>query len=137
MFQTRQRRLVTAFAFLLATLGVLAGCDGDGSDERPVFEAPEEPIEVDAGERFAIALDANSSTGYEWRVADASGGIRFQGSDYEPDPGSEDYAGGGGTQTLDFRAGRRGKAEIRLVYVFTGGERREPAQRRVIEVRIR
>lgn len=123
----RASRLVCGAGVLTAIL--LIGC---GSADTRAFHSLEEPIEVEAGESFEIALDANSSTGYEWRLAEkpARGIVRYEGSDYVADPGSEDYAGGGGEQILRFRAVSEGETTISLEYVFTGGEQgREAAER--------
>jgi len=115
-------------AGLLATI-LLIGC---GSQETRRFASLDEPIEADAGETFEVALEANSSTGYEWRLTEKPRPriVRYEGSDYVPDAGSEDYDGGGGEQILRFTAVSEGQTTIALEYVFTGGEeRRAPAAR--------
>lgn len=120
-------RLLVCLAATLALAAFPVGC---GSDGPAVYGEPGEPITAEVGESFEIVLDSNASTGYEWRLGarPAADVLRFDGSEYEADPGSEDLAGGGGEQTLTFTAVGEGETEIALEYVFTGGEEREPAK---------
>lgn len=115
-----------------------AGC-GSGSEGLAVYDEPGEAIEADVGESFELVLDSNPSTGYEWRLEGrpAAEVIRFDGSEYEADPGSEDLDGGGGEQTLTFTAVGEGETEIGLEYVFTGGEERDPAKTATSPVLVR
>jgi inhibitor of cysteine peptidase len=128
------RLLAASLAVVLIAL--VAGC---GEDE-PTTETFEDPsaIEVDGGAEFAIALDSNPTTGYEWRVAGKPDEsiFEFVGSEYEQDPGSEGLDGAGGTQTLTFRATGAGEATIELEYVFSGGDK-ETATKRDIALTVK
>jgi predicted secreted protein len=121
------RLLAASLAVVLIALA--AGC-GDDEPSVEVFEDPSS-IEVDDGAEFAIALDSNPTTGYEWRVAGEpdESVFEFVGSEYEQDPGSEGLDGAGGTQTLSFRATGPGKATIELEYVFSGGDKEKATER--------
>ena len=120
----RPRRLVPA-TLATAAAALLLGCGSDGVED---YEAGD-PVEAEVGEGFEIKLDSNATTGYEWQLAGRPDEevVRFEESIYELDPGSEDTEGGGGEQTLRFTAVGEGETTIRLEYVFTGGEDREPA----------
>lgn len=127
--------VVALAALTVGLVAVLGSCMDSGPE---TFEDPSS-IEVEAGEAFEVAMGANSSTGYEWKLAEPLDEeiLSYAGSEYEPDPGSEDEDGGGGTQLLSFTAEGRGETTIELEYVFTGGEeKREPAETRSIEVTV-
>jgi predicted secreted protein len=108
--------LLCAFAL------VLAGCGDDDAGDSNTFTADDlnAPIEVDAGSTFQIVLDSNPTTGYAWQVEEKDPGVvKYSGAEYEPDPGSEDRAGGGGEETLTFEAVAAGETEIALTYMFS------------------
>jgi predicted secreted protein len=68
-----------------------------------------------------IALEANRSTGYGWRLA--SGGapqLELVGQAYALRPEAQDLDGVGGTAHWRFRAALPGTAEVRLEYVRDG-----------------
>jgi inhibitor of cysteine peptidase len=76
-----------------------------------------ESIEVEAGARFSLTLDANPTTGYQWRFVQPAdeGVVRRVGTQYTPrTPG---LLGGGGTEVWTFQAVARGTTTIRLEYV--------------------
>jgi len=121
-------RLAAALLTAAALALVVAGCGGDGEPE--TFADPSS-IEVDAGTEFEITLDSNPTTGYEWnlrREPDAAV-VEYVGSEYEADEASEGLDGGGGTETLTFRATDPGSTTIELEYAFSGGGRDTTTQR--------
>lgn len=80
------------------------------------FTEPGKPINVRVGDRFAIALDAQPSTGFDWTLAAplaakvvAPDGTAFTSSLPEP-------IGGHGTETLYFAATGTGSQSIKLQY---------------------
>src|SRR5690349_8538541 len=115
----RKLRPLAAAAATVALL--LAGCGGLDEDATTTaatqtFDkaALAQPIEVDAGSDFEIALDANNTTPYHWvftRKPD-SAVVTYEGREYETDPGSEELIGAGGTETFSFSAVAAGSTEI-------------------------
>jgi inhibitor of cysteine peptidase len=114
-------RLLAALLAIAAL--VVAGC---GEDE-PTTERFEDPssIEVDSGTEFEVVLASNPTTGYEWKLAeDPDPAIaEYAGTEYTPDSEGENLAGGGGEQTLTFRAVGAGETTLELEYAFSGGGR--------------
>lgn len=103
----------------------------------PVYGSPARTIEVDAGERFVIALPSNPSTPYKWRLARPLDPARLvlAGTEYSaPRPG-EKIAGSGGTEYWTFHAVSAGSAEIQLEYAEARSA--SPGQSLTFRVRVR
>jgi len=126
------RRWIALASLAVASALLLAACGGDEEGGVETFEDPS-AIEVDAGQEFAIVLDSNPTTGYAWEMAkDPDPKLaEFVGSEYEADPGSEDREGGGGKETLTFRAGEPGEGTLHLEYVFSGGDEQSATKRKI------
>lgn len=120
------RRAVAVFLAAALLLGGCGGLDDDASGDREDiqrFEGLNTPIEVDEGSVFEVALEANASTGYSWQLEEKPPAdvLAFEGSSYEADAEGEDApVGGGGTQTLRFRAVGAGATELSLEYLPPG-----------------
>ena len=73
-------------------------------------------LELRVGQRFSVALRANDSTGYSWKVVSSGEPeVRMEG---EPAFVADSHmAGAGGTLTYRFRAARAGTGVLKLVYV--------------------
>jgi inhibitor of cysteine peptidase len=136
-------RLILASGLTLVALLVPAGCGDDSGEESSTttstaadsqtFTDPKGPIEVVAESEFEIVLDSNPSTGYSWKLAKPlKGGIvEYVDSKYEPDTGSEDQVGSGGTEALRFRALESGEATIELEYVGPGSDAKVGSRRSI------
>jgi predicted secreted protein len=77
---------------------------------------PGVPVEAAAGETFDIVMEANVTTGYEWRLVEAldESVVQFVAQDYEADrPIAE---GSGGLDVWTFRAVAPGESQIVLGY---------------------
>lgn len=123
------RALGTAALVVFAALA-LASCGGAEqsgvtsavSSEPPTDGAatfgPGDAVSVAAGTTFTIVVDANPTTGYEWTLTDSGDPdvVTPEGSVYEQEPGSEDRAGAGGTETWVFRAESAGSTILTLTY---------------------
>jgi inhibitor of cysteine peptidase len=73
-------------------------------------------VELRVGQRFSVALRANDSTGYSWKVVSSGEPvIRMAGEPAFVEDGH--MAGAGGTLTYEFRAAQAGTAALELVYV--------------------
>ena len=82
-----------------------------------VYRDPAVPVDVKVGTEFALVLDSNPSTGYQWQLAlppDAAV-VRALGSTYHP-PATV-LPGAGGSEEWPFRAVGAGRATITLSYV--------------------
>jgi inhibitor of cysteine peptidase len=81
----------------------------------PVFTDPSQPVAVDAGEEFFIALASNDTTGYTWRqVVDDGKILAYEGNVYQ-NPGNG-LIGGGGQQIFIYHANRSGTTTIHFSY---------------------
>mgnify|MGYP001612604982 FL=1 len=83
----------------------------------PRLPSAAEAIEVEAGARFSLTLDANPTTGYQWRLVQPAdeGVVKLAGTQYTPrTPG---LPGGGGAQVWTFQAVAPGTTTIQLEYV--------------------
>ena len=81
------------------------------------FSDPRAPVEARVGQEFLLSLEANRSTGYEWRLVEPvdAGALELLGAAYETSPRALSGAvGGGGRQVFRFRALRPGEAEVWL-----------------------
>jgi len=91
-----------------------AGPDGGST----VFTDPGEPVNVRAGESFAIRLESNPTTGYSWTVtgvpqATVAALVDPEGTFEEPDSGA---MGAPGFQVFDFDAVASGTTEVEFTY---------------------
>lgn len=102
----RKQFLLIALFVLLA---VMVGCNGRLTETDPAV-----PIEATGGETFDIVIEANPTTGYEWRLVGALDEtvVQFVAQDYKPDrPINE---GSGGMDVWTFEAVAPGESEIVL-----------------------
>jgi inhibitor of cysteine peptidase len=100
-----------------------------------VAGAPER-VSVRAGERFAVRLDANPTTGFRWRLATRPDPAVAApaGSDYTPDAGG--LVGSGGTETWRFDAVAPGRTRIVLEYVRPWEHDQPPARTHTVDVTV-
>ena len=87
-----------------------------------------------AGQQFAIRLNDNPSTGYEWQREFDSAMLVLQAAEFEPADPSGSRVGAGGTATLRFKALKAGQTVVRLTYRRPWEQ--EVADERVITVSI-
>lgn len=90
-------------------LVMITACGGRLEETDPAM-----PVEATAGETFDIVIEANVTTGYEWRLVEAldESVVQFVARDYEADqPVSE---GSGGVDVWTFRAVAPGESQIVL-----------------------
>ncbi|HEY1976844.1 MAG TPA: protease inhibitor I42 family protein [Candidatus Baltobacteraceae bacterium] len=100
----------------LAALGMTAALALLGlAPHTPVFTDASQPVTVDAGEEFFIALPSNEATGYTWKQAIDDGKIlAYEGNVYQ-NP-SNGLIGGGGQQIFIYHANRSGATVIHFSY---------------------
>lgn len=73
-------------------------------------------VALQVGERLAVTLEGNPTTGYTWMVAAADPALLVQLGEPEFQPTS-DALGAGGMQTLRFSAIGAGTTSLQLIYV--------------------
>lgn len=81
----------------------------------PVFIDASQPVAVDAGEEFFVALASNETTGYTWKQMIDDGKIlAYEGNVYQnPSTG---LIGGSGQQIFIYHANRSGTTTIHFSY---------------------
>ena len=84
-----------------------------------------QPIDVDKGDKFVIALVANPTTGYSWTAED-NRKVKQLKSHFVP--GDSSLMGAGGTQLLTFQATNRGTTTLTLDYARSFEKNTPPAQ---------
>jgi predicted secreted protein len=124
--RTRRGLAAGAATLALAALGValLAGCGGgepaEQSSPRTIEVAPTAPagttVDASVGDTVVVSLDANATTGYEWRFT-AGDTFTIEKSEYVPDPNSENVAGAGGTQVVTLKVTKAGTSDLTGTYV--------------------
>jgi inhibitor of cysteine peptidase len=99
---------------VLATL-LLVACGRDGDDSVVAYQQPGASIAVGVGQRFAVELDGNPTTGYSWQLAAAPGDqVRLVDDDFTPSGGQ---IGSGGVQRFTFEALATGTTSLAFAYV--------------------
>ncbi len=117
--------IVVMAIVLAALLFTASGCELDG--EAKEYRDPSKLIEVEKGEEFAIVLESNPTTGYQWKLAEELDAevITLVKTEYkEPD---EELLGASGEEKWTFKAEGLGETSITLAYVRPWEEEGEPA----------
>ena len=124
MRQSKSVMLVSAFV-LAALIITAGGCTVGGGVKE--YRDPAVPIEVEKGNEFAIALESNPTTGYQWRLAEPLDEkiITLEKSEYiEPET---ELMGAGGEEKWTFKAAGLGETTVSLIYIRPWEEQQEPA----------
>ncbi|MCU0308037.1 MAG: protease inhibitor I42 family protein [Thermoleophilia bacterium] len=117
------RRTMAALAVLGATTTLgLAGCGGSDdagttAASAPVTTAPELPPgapSAPVGGILTVQLEANPTTGYEWKVDAVPAGLRLVSQTYRPDRPVR--VGSGGTTSFRFRGVEPGVYRLAFTY---------------------
>jgi inhibitor of cysteine peptidase len=77
------------------------------------FDVRGKTIHVSTGERFAVVLESNPSTGYTWQVSTDEHYLELLAQDFEP---HGQGVGAGGREIFDFRALSTGQVTITCEY---------------------
>ncbi len=111
------RSAVLVITFVLASLVLVfsGGCELDG--EVKEFRDPAKMVEVEKGDEFAIVLESNPTTGYQWKLAEEleTEIVVLVQTEYEA-PDTE-LLGAGGEEKWTFKAENVGETTITLAYV--------------------
>lgn len=93
----------------------------------PVFVDASQPVAVQAGEDFFIALPSNPTTGYTWTQSLADGKIvAYEGNVFQPPAAGA--IGAGGQQIFIYHANRSGTTSIAFAYARPFETNVAPAQ---------
>jgi inhibitor of cysteine peptidase len=100
----------------LAAVLLAASC-GDGPDRVIGLDGDDSgaAITMSAGDRIAVSLEANPSTGYTWEVVASDDAVLRQIGDPEYLAGSELF-GAPGRMTFSFECAQPGITKLTLVY---------------------
>lgn len=94
-------------------------------------------LELEQGQTLAITLDSNPTTGYSWaRDPNQVDDILVQVGEAEYKSKSN-LIGGGGIETLRFRADAPGKTTLALIYRRPWEEGTKPAEVYTLEISVR
>lgn len=90
------------------------------------FQDPAGPIQLAAGEAFAIALPANPTTGYSWRATFDGKLLALEGQEFAP---AGSGVGRGGQEVFAFRTLASGHTRIDFEYRRPWEERTHDTRR--------
>lgn len=153
-------RNLSMWLALLAVVALLAGCGSGGepalgpdevqAEERPAGGELAEvalgaadqgrQIELAPGQKVAITLESNPTTGFSWQVAGVDGAVLKQVGEVEftaSAPEDQQLVGAGGSETLRFEAQAAGQTTLSLAYLRPWEEGVEPLETFTIEIIVR
>jgi inhibitor of cysteine peptidase len=101
------------------------------------YTDPNVALQVRVGQAFALTLESNRTTGYQWELAEPLNGaiLKLANSEYKA-PGTT-RVGTGGHEVWTFQSVGKGKTKIALKYVRPWEKSAAPARSETFEVIIR
>lgn len=120
----------------LATLASFGGAPAAAlTPHSPVFADERQPVVVQAGDEFFIALPSNRTTGYTWSQTIGDEKIvAYEGNVYQAP--SAGLAGQGGQQIFIYHANRSGSTAIHFSYARPFEPGQQPAKTSVFSVTV-
>jgi len=115
-------------------VGLGAGCGGSDSDVQ-TYTRTDSTITVDEDERFAVRLESNETTGFEWKVSQLPAALRLVSERSERPDGAQ--PGAPGHQVFVFEAREAGTTTLELVYLQPFDEDTSPAETASFEIVVR
>jgi len=109
------KKLVALVISLLLIIGGLVSCTSQSQQSRE-YTNPSQAIEVAVGGQFAIVLESNPTTGYEWEASYDNNLLKLVKSDYQQGETKQGVVGAGGKQYFTFEGLKKGDAQVTLVY---------------------
>ena len=94
------------------------------------------PIAANIGDEFAIVLDSNKTTGYEWQLSRPLDGgmLKMVKNDYLTDKVDTKRLGAGGQEEWTFRVLKAGKSTISMKYIRPWEKGVKPAREKTFTV---
>ncbi len=96
--------------------GVKKSSDETGKD-RPVYSDPSRPIEIMIGQEFAIELESNKTTGYQWQLAQPLSNSIIELLCDEYQVSKTGLIGAGGKEIWTFKSISSGETIISMKYI--------------------
>ncbi len=90
-----------------------SGSTGELPSQPAVYNDPGQTISVKVGQKFAIALEENPSTGYRWQQKFDNSFLELVADSFKPP--TRALPGAPGTRVFEFKALKKGEAEITTV----------------------
>ncbi len=107
------KRLLALGLASILVVSLISGC----SSGVMTYTDAAKTISASVNQEFAIALDSNPTTGYNWETSYDDSILSLVESRYEiGKQAKEGLDGAGGTQNFRFKALKTGKAEITVTY---------------------
>ncbi len=120
-------------AFGVSTMLVFAAFAA-GCGEEPVKEFSDQGVQVEvaAGREFALSIESNPTTGYQWQLdgTPEKSILEFKKSVYQPPDKSA--PGAPGREILTFKAKGRGEAAVALKYVRAWEDKTIPPKKTAV-----
>ena len=110
---------------LIAQMALITG--GSALAISTEYSDPDIPIEVEVGQEFTIRLESNTTTGYQWLLAEPLDGNILARLSFEYQAPTTDRLGEGGREIWTFWAAGPGETTISLEYVRPWEEDTPPA----------
>jgi predicted secreted protein len=107
---------ISALAVLAGAIILLGDSDGQSDDMEANFIDDSGVLNAEVGKDVTIALEANATTGYHWKVV-SSDGLELVNDWYESPTTSPQICGAGGTQYFTFHCDKAGTYEVVLDYL--------------------
>jgi len=108
------KRLMTILALAAVISSLLIAC---GTAGPKIYDDPGQTISVKVDQEFIIALEANPTTGYTWQEEFDESFVMVVGGGYESSSEAKGgLVGAGGIQSWQFKALKKGKTEVTMVY---------------------
>ena len=104
---------------------------------QPIETQDGEIVEVKSGEDFAITLEANPTTGYQWEVDFNSNFIQLIDREYIPNSSPPGLVGSGGQEAFDFLALKPGKTDITFSYQREWEQGVPPIEKKIYKIIIK
>jgi inhibitor of cysteine peptidase len=98
---------------------------------------PQQTITVKLGQPFAITLESNRTTGYQWELAQPLDGAILKLANSEYKAPNTTRVGAGGEEVWTFQTVGKGKAEILMKYVRPWEKDVAPAKTQTFKVVVR
>jgi len=127
-------KLSTPIVLILLFIAVMVGVAGCGESSMPqqvglTQNDSGKTVSISIGQKFAVTLHGNGSTGFSWDVVPGSESILAQGAtQYVPDSTNQGSTGGGGNYTFTFSAVSQGTTPLKLIYHQAWATGIDPAQ---------
>lgn len=104
---------------LMLSVLILLALNAGGCDigEPPVYRNNSSPIYVGLNDEFVIALEANHTTGYSWRLAEEVDEEKVSLQSVEYEAGDTEVLGAPGEEKWTFKAEGEGRTELKFEYV--------------------